>query len=670
MFSYLKSYLWLPALIGLLVYLPSLQFKAPWGDDTFVINQYSTNLNLLIKSFYTSVPGLHFVPFCFLQSYLINILFGEYAYPFGFHLYQLSLHVIACILLAIIIYKLTRHAALTILLVIIWTVHPINVEVITRLGNGPAQVFAGVSCLVFILCVLCAREVSNNRTKLLFVLFGILFFFVSLLSYEQYFLFPLLIILLLYHFEGKNLFTNRANLLIFVAPLICSFGAFILWKLFVYKGSLFDTSTHLITWTGFGNLSDVLFRAFWLLPQLVVHYLRLFFYPNYLAESKADWYYLSDSLWGPYYIFCSFVVLFLLFSAIFLYKKIPLYSIGIAWFFISMILVLQIIPLFTIVDEHYCYLASAGLLLSLSGLVAEYKTQRFNKILIAACISIIVVLIWRTELYLPAGKDLFNQSVYLASQASDWSKPILYAKAIETAKSLNRENELPEWLNDTSLTKSINNWLEKYLELKPSLYFQYGPFQMAYNYYTFGFIFKFLFYSGQNENLNKAIDTALKLRSDWLGYYEAGKFLQFIEKWELAWQMYKTAVYKNPGFESLYNTDLVIVAIKVEQYNELAEIIKKYIEQNPRHSYPYLFCGLFYKQLNDTDNALRFFKEGISTDKQVSVDKDGIYYYAATNFEENEMHEEAIQALKILLSFDPQNKKALELLSRIKAMTR
>ena len=213
--SFIKSFFWFPGLIGVLVYLPSLFYGSAWGDDQGVITPSSRDFHLMFKGFYHNFPGLHFVPFCIFQSFLINSIFGTNAFPFGFHLYQLILHAVSCIVATVFLFKITNNKLVSILIVSLWTVHPLNVEILTRLGCAPAQVAAGTFCLIFLLCFLKIRETTNNFYKLGFSIFGSIFFLASLTSYEQHFFFPLILCLVFLYLDGRKILQQKKRKLLF-----------------------------------------------------------------------------------------------------------------------------------------------------------------------------------------------------------------------------------------------------------------------------------------------------------------------------------------------------------------------------------------------------------------------------------------------------------------------
>lgn len=421
--DFFKSFFWLPAIVGFLIYFQSLWFGSAWGDDHIIVDPIGKDFRLMLGGFTKSITANHFFPFSFLQCFLISTLFGKNAFPFGFHLYQLLLHFISCILAVLVLFKITKNKLISVLIVLLWTVHPLNVEILTRLGCAPVQVPGAAFCLAFIYFFLKTIEVETFSKKAIFSILGILFFLMSLTTYEQYILFPFMVCLIILLLRGKEVLYKKEYIYFLYLPIAFIYVFYILWRYLACGGSLFYSGDEFISWTEVGSLKDILFRAIWLAPQLVVHYFRLFFWPDFLAESKADWYKVGASVFSPYSLFCQGVVVSLLFAAVLLWKKLPVFCLGIFWFFITMLPVLQIIPVFSIVDEHYCYLAIIGIFISLFSFVVYYSKHTSRKILLLLVLPIFCLLTWRTLLYIPTMKNSFSRELYYAKEAPQWIRP-------------------------------------------------------------------------------------------------------------------------------------------------------------------------------------------------------------------------------------------------------
>ena len=320
--SFFKSGFWIPSLIAFLVYFPVLYLGSAWEDDHVVVDPIARNFGLMLKGFYRNIniSGSHFFPFSYFQCFIVNSIFGNNALPYGFHLYQLISNVVSCLLAVLILFKITRNKLISILIVSFWTVHPLNVESLTRLVCAPAHIPAGTFCLAFLLCFLEISERKKSSSKLLLSVLGILFFLASITSYEQYILFPFLVLFLVSLFKGKEI-SRKDYFYFLILPTILVYTFYFIWRFMANRGALFYPDYEFITWTSIGSIKDIFFRTVWLSPQLLVHYLRLFFCPDYLAESKADWYAVGGSIWSLYSIFCQVLTMVLILSALFLRKK-------------------------------------------------------------------------------------------------------------------------------------------------------------------------------------------------------------------------------------------------------------------------------------------------------------------------------------------------------------
>lgn len=648
-----------------MVYFQTIFYGAAWEDDRIIISPVMKDTGLMLESFYRMLPGSHFFPVSFLQCFLINTLFGKNAFPFGFHLYAYICHIFSCILAALIFYKLTRNKLISVIAVSLWTVHPINVETLTRLVCAPAHVPAGTFCLASLYFFLKILDSRNLYLKAIFALGGIFFFLASLTSYEQYILFPLVMLLIFYLFEGKKVFVEKQYLFFLTVPIVLVYLIYIIWRYIACGGSLFYAGNEFITWTGIGRIKDILFRAFWLAPQLYVHYLRLFFWPDFLTESQADWYKVGGSVFSFYSLFCQFIVIGLILSAILLRKKIPLFTIGVAWFFISMLPVIQIIPLFTIVDEHYCYIGVLGILLAVFSLLVYFKKFISPKLLVILILLIFSLLTWRTLIYLPTGKDRILQVVYRAKYSPPWTKVIYMLEALQNAKSKKREKELPGWLNLDNLRKECGLWLSKYLYVKADLSYKYGPMQNFYKYDTYQFLCRVLYTSKKLNELKILMKQAIEVKSDSIGYYRSAIFLREINEWGVAWEAIKNAISINPKFNMLYDSQFLDIAKNANKLREAEEITKNYIKLKPRASHPYLFAGTFYKKFNKSEEALYYYKQAISSDKIISINYKYLYFQAVNLFIENKMFDLAKQTLNVISSFDPFDKKVKKTLDII-----
>ena len=82
--------------------------------------------------------------------------------------------------------------------------------------------------------------------------------------------------------------------------------------------------------------------------------------------------YLSQKITDLSFLFSATVVVGTMATAIFLYKRLPIVTFCIFWFFASLTIVSNIIPLNNFMSERYLYLASYGWSLLVAYLVVEF----------------------------------------------------------------------------------------------------------------------------------------------------------------------------------------------------------------------------------------------------------------------------------------------------------
>ncbi len=662
-----KYYFLIPSLLFCFLYYPSIHFGQAWGDDLFVINPSAKDFHIMLSTFYkvTGMVSDHYMPVHCLQCFLVNLIFGENAFPAGFHIYQFLAQFIVCILATILIFKITNSKLISVLVISFWTVHPVNQQQLTRLVVGPGIMGFAFS-LIFILCYLYAKDISSSTHRYILMIVGNLFFLMGVMSVETFIFFPILLNLILFYLEGKKLFSTKG--LSMVGSSILVYPIYFALRYFATSGGMIESVNLVTRWTEIGSWKDIVFRALWLSPQLIVHYLKLYFYPYGLVDSAAEWYMVGDSLLSSYSLFCQVLVCGLILAAILLYKKIPFFSLGMIWFFISLILIIQIIPIFSIVSLRYSYVPSLGLTFAVFGLISNIKKMATSKFIIVILMPIFCFLVMRTIYYLPSSKDFLNQFIYCVKEAPVWNKPLWIKLAIDQAKQQNELDKLQNFLTKKLYDSAINEWLSEFLDLKPGLSISYGPMQMQYNYLVYRLIFDYLVSEKRVDDLSRAFNSALVVKNNSIGWYEVASFLVKINKWDMAWEATKHAISSNPKFQLSYDPQFIAIALRTKKYNEAIPLVENYVKLNPGSSFPYLFAGLFYSEISMTDKALSYLKEGISNDKTICVTGEELYYQAARIFVENNMYGEAKQTLHIMLLLNPFSNKAKQRLLEINSL--
>lgn len=644
-----KSFYWLPLVITLAVYSQTIFFGTPWNDDNTVISPPARDFHLMLKSFYQNVPGLHFAPMYYLQAFIVNKIFGANAYPFGFHLYNLFLHLISCIFATAVCFKLFSNKFLSAVLVSLWTVHPLNVEAISRIGVGPGHVASGTFCLIFVYCLLRVLDSQLCIQKVLFLISGLLFFLASMTSCEQFFFFPFVLFLICIFLYGFKFLIKKENVFWIILPLCGIYFIYFLWRYYACAGNVFETSCELTKWSEFGTLKDALFRAFWLAPQLLVHYLKLFFYPDFLSDVQAEWFKIGKSLFSFYSLFCQVLVFGLILVCLFWFKKIPLFSIGVFWFLFSMVLIVQTIPLFVMVDQYYCYFSILGVFISLFAVIAKLN----QKILLVILLLIFSLLSFRTIIYLQSNKDTFSYFISLYKHAPEETKVLHLFDALAYAEMQNKLKELPGDISYENFDHMVDAWLKKYLDKPIDLSHKFGPIQYAPNYILYKLLSLNLYHRGKKDELNKLIKHELEVKNNWLGWQQHADFLRYVKEWNPAWYSINRAISLNPVHYILYDSNFSEIAFNAGRFNEAEKLIKNFMLLKSNYSYPYLCAGVFYKTFGKDLQALNYYEQALLPEKVISINYKNMYIEAGRFFVTHKKYDLAAKAFSIVTSFDP-----------------
>lgn len=661
-------YFLIPTLIFLLVYWKSVFYDAVWGDDPFVIAPQCRDFNLMLKSFYdnSNYSGVHYFPMYYLQYFLVNKIFGAGAYPFGFHLYHLLAQSLVCIFATLVFHSITKNKLFSVMVVSFWIMHPVNLQMSTRLLVG-AGVMSFALCLAFIYLNLKVLEEESRRYRWIYLAIANLFFLVALMTTESNVFFSLLLYLICFYLRGKNIF-NKKYLYLNVPSLVV-LPIYLILRLVACSGNIFNsaTSSELMTWTEVGGIKDILFRAIWLSPQLIVHYFKLFFWPFGLMDSKAEWYMVGNSIFSPYSLFCQLFVLCLLLSIFLAYKKVPLFSIGIAWFFISIVLCIQIFPLFTIAGLRYIYAPSLGLMLALFSLLFKCSNMKLRNSLLILSIPVFIFLVGRTIYYLPSSKDLLSQEIYCANEAPLWNKLSYFMEVIKIADEQKQLDRVPAWINNDNFNKLFDESINFYLNTKPDLSTKFGPMQMPYNFYSFRRLLDSLIILGRTDLISPILNASLRVNNGWIGWYEAATFLYKTNNLNAAWEATKKAVSINPKSPLSYNTQFADIAVAAKKFDEAENLVLNFIKLSSKSSYPYLSIGVLYSKFNKEDLALNYFKQALQADKQICSEY-YTYDYVARFFIKRNMLNEARVAVNKMFALDPFNETAKNTLNEIKRL--
>lgn len=640
-------YLWIPVFVAICLYYPIL-----FNDLIVTANidpslPYSRSFILMLKSFFNKFPEQIFAPFYYFQSCLINNIFGIQNANLAFHLYSIILLCISSIVITLILQEITKNNLLSIGISLIWVCHPLNTKAIALIENAPGILASTAFGLLFIYYLLKFYRQNQKRDLVI----GSLFFFLSLGSHEQLFLLPMILFFIIILFPKEQpISKNKSYFLFSITSLIVIF--YYLWKYLLCENSILENSETFIRWTNIGTLKDVLFRFLWLLPQLLVHYIKLFFFPNFNTESQIAFYRIGDNVFSLYPILCQIICLVLIIGSCLLIKKLPLFTLGISWFFITLFPVLQVIPLAHIVDSTYIYMPGLGLVIATFGLFIF-----LNKRILAICsIALCLILFLRTSSYINIFKSPVSYLIAEAEYAPKICKPFFLIKLILTTDNLRQNDMLPAWVNYTTIKSSVENWLKENIDKKVTLAEKFGLIQDLVYYDTLNIISSYLLENKRFSELNKVRAKASLIKNNYIGFFLDSVVLVNNNYTTEAWLQLKEAIKLNPRFRSLYEAIFVKTAYGTQSSQEAKILLQNYLKLKPEYAHPYLCAGLFYSYNTLAQNiAYSFFKQAIDTNKKSCADDISLFLQAIDFFKEKNDIAAIKDTCKIITKIDPYN---------------
>jgi len=327
-----------------------------------------------------------------------------------YHLANLFFHLVNVIIVYLILNNCILKNSLpkrilTIAFTLVWALHPVQVESVLLSSNIGATVCYSI-CLVLFYNFIRQKHRVYPIPKSFLIFF--IFIITAIMLHEYIIILPL--IFLIYSFFNHYLENNIKSSLIKsikeAHPLLLG--------LVTYLAFLLLTSNHDFNQQGLSKpLLLSLERIFWLSPQIIIHYLKLIFFPQILSIDQSAYVKLADSVFSPYSILCFSLLMFLLFIPLFIFlKNRKLYlMVLITWLtFISLIPFSQILsPTYCLAAERYLYLPLFFIVFGAVNLISKINLKKST--IPALILSIIIIISLGIRTYLRTNDWQDNQTL-------------------------------------------------------------------------------------------------------------------------------------------------------------------------------------------------------------------------------------------------------------------
>jgi hypothetical protein len=365
------------AVITCLSYLPSLNNGfTNWDDD-----QYVTNNNLIrdysstgIEKIFTSFLAGNYHPLT-VFSLATEFHFVQQT-PFCYHFTNLVIHLVNCILVFFLIFKIGKNDKSAFLVALLFAIHPLHVESVAWISARKDVLYT----LFFLSGLLYYIKYLDESKKIKFYFLSLLFFILSCLSKGMAVTLP--IILLLIDFYRKRKINKKLiieKILFFLVALMFGIVATIAQK---SGGAIKEMPEYTI----FSRLFIACYGILFYLFKMVFPINLSCFYP-YSSDT-------GNSL-PLVYLVSPLIVSVLAGLVILSRKNTRKILFGSAFFLISIIPVLQILPVGNaVVADRYFYVSSIGLFFLVGegfAFLCKDAFARFNIREITILCSIIVL---------------------------------------------------------------------------------------------------------------------------------------------------------------------------------------------------------------------------------------------------------------------------------------
>jgi len=571
-----KSYnlLYIVLLLTAIVYAKSIfNGFVFWDDDKYIlVNPDVQAINMsTIKNWFTTYYAANYQPVT-LFLYAVQYLFWE-GNATGYHLVNLILHLLNTFLIYKLTMKLTGKDFISIFSCAVFGLHPMHSESVFWIAAFKDMTYT----FFFLLASIQYLNIYEKRTYFKNISIVFLLFLLSALSKSAAVIFPLVMILIDYYL-GRFKTEKFTKILVEKIPF------------FLVSISLGVVAMQ--TQEAAGAINEIvkdytLIDRFFLLNYSIVFYVFKFLFPFGLSifhdypiksNSALPWVFYFSPL-----MIALFVGLYYKFTTI--RKEIVL---GFGFYFINILLVLQIVPVgHVIVAERYSYLSYLGLSLVLGAFIVQYlKSQIVQKyLLFAMCI-------------------LWGIGVFLRTNV--WDNGMnLWTDAIEK----NPNTAVPYY------SRGYIKWLNKDYEGSVSDYQQAVKNKKRYAIAWYNMGISYYDWGKYTESIN-AYDSALVINPQYRDVYNNRGISKFkMNRFQESIDDYTKVIALDPNAnETYFNRALVYQAIN--KNNEAINDLEKVLSLNPNSSQAYYYKAVNYQAINQFENAITNYSKAIELNSQ------------------------------------------------------
>ena len=633
------------AVFSIAIYANTLQNGFLYDDAyTVVNNRFIKSLNnlpqLLTKDYFVLSTETTYRPMVTLTYFIDHAVYG--LKPWGFHLTNIMIHAANGILLYIFLALLLKGTIKPFIISLLFVANPVLTEAVNAVSFRE-----DLLCFLFYIgaLILYLKSRANSFLKIeienvntrnipsphpnplpsresgnlrMAYFFSCLLYFLALLSKEMALTFPLVICCYEWIYRG-----NKNWLQSFLTPR--NAGYLIITFLYIYlRFSIFQYPVEeaIPQW-------DIVDRLL-TIPLLIINFLKLTLFPVSLSVV-----YNFSPIHSPFstgFTLSSIVVISLIALAFIIKRREKVVTFGILFFFLTLIPVYNIIPLFNLLAERFLYIPSIGVAIVAGMIINSIAETQKSKLQNFQAVAVFVLIIATYSV------GIITRNTVWRNGYSLWSDAVR-----KMPRSIASHNELGNaYLEKGQLDDAIREYRTA-LRMKPT---------------TISYRFNLGKALQESGRLNEAVHVyslALKLKPDYGEVHNSmGNIYISQGLIDKAVQEYKTASKLNPkdpiphyNLGKVYHYQRGQLEEAVKEYLTVLRIDPNYIDAHYNLGSAYLTQMRLYEAIEEYQAALNLKPDHVSAHNNL-----GLAYFNAG------LINEAILEYLTALRFDPNNADA------------
>jgi len=608
-----KKHLLLILLLPFLVYSNTFFNSFIWDDEDLIVKNSQIKSLKNIPQFFIPQKDDPYRP---LRKLLFALNFSFFGLKPGFyHLVNVSLHLLNLFLFYFLILEIFKDENLALFAALLFGVNPAWNEAIVWIKNS--------SDLVVTLFFLFSFKFYLNRKTFM----SLVFLFLSLLTKEIAFAFPLIISLYTLVFEGKKELKRTCPFW-----LLSIFYFIFLW--IIYKGA------------GAKEISPGagVFLGF----KILLRYFLILLFPFYLNPERKVVF--------PHYIFDTEVIagffIFCLVTFIILKKRKKKLIFAYFWLILNLLPVLNPgIVLGRPLAEHRLYLPGVGFSLLIAAIFKSKKTFFYILIPLFAIMSFKRNFDWKNPLIFwqktakvaPYSSRAWTNLAYVWKEKGDFKKAEkFYLKAISLdPKDDNANTGLIEVYIKTGRLKKAKELINKFFQLRPDVI--KVQYQLA----------EVFVKEGRMDEAIKVLKRIITIfPSEFDAYNQLGLYYHQIGAKKEAVDILMKLINLNPNYAMAYN-NLGTIFYMERNYQRAVEFYQKAVKVLPTFSEAYYNLANTLDEIGNKREAIKYYKKAVNFAPDYS---DAWYNLGMVMLEENKFRE-AAGCFKKVMELEPENEE-------------